>query len=89
MSRSPGIQPTTTGGADLGRGPAVRLRPKAHWDIGENLGILDFERHQLARSRFALPERPRGLLERALVRLHAGPPDAEARLVEVLPPISQ
>lgn len=44
------------------------FEPKAHWDIGEGLGILDFERGaKLAGSRFVLYRGLGARLERALI----------------------
>ena len=38
-----------------GRPPSFDFSPQAHWDIGENLGILDFERAaKITGARFAL-----------------------------------
>ncbi len=63
------------------------FEPKAHWDLGESLGILDFERAaKLAGARFAVGLSAGARLERALINfmldLHTG----DARYVEVLPP---
>ena len=44
------------------------FEPKAHWDIGEGLGILDFERgSKLSGSRFVLYRGAAARLERALI----------------------
>ena len=44
------------------------FEPKSHWDIGENLGILDFERGaKLSGSRFVLYRGAAARLERALI----------------------
>ena len=44
------------------------FEPKSHWDIGENLGILDFERGtKLSGSRFVLYRGSAARLERALI----------------------
>ncbi len=53
------------------------FEPKAHWDIGEALGILDFERGvRLSQSRFTVLKGAGARLERALVNfmldLHTG-----------------
>ncbi len=66
---------------------AFDFEPKAHWDLGEALGILDFERAaKLAGARFAVGFGAGARLERALINfmldLHAG----AGRYVEVLPP---
>ncbi|MDR2196550.1 MAG: serine--tRNA ligase [Coriobacteriales bacterium] len=47
---------------------AEGFEPKAHWDIGPDLGIIDFERAvKLARARFALLKGLGARLERALI----------------------
>ena len=44
------------------------FEPKSHWDIGENLGILDFERGaKLSGSRFVLYRGAAARLERAII----------------------
>lgn len=44
------------------------FEPKAHWDLGPELGIIDFERGvKLAKSRFTLLAREGARLERALI----------------------
>jgi seryl-tRNA synthetase len=70
-----------------GQKPAFDFEPQAHWDIGERLGILDFERAgKLAGARFALYRGAGARLERALINfmldLHTG----EHKYVEILPP---
>ncbi len=48
---------------------AIRFQPKEHWELGEKLGILDFDRaSKIAGSRFSLYKgcRARGL-KRALI----------------------
>ena len=62
--------------------------PKNHWEIGEGLGILDFERAgKIAGARFSLYEGAGAKLERALINfmldLHTG----EFGYTEVIPPI--
>lgn len=47
-----------------------KFKPKAHWEIGENLDILDFERGaKLSGSRFVLYKGLAARLERALINL--------------------
>src|SRR5512145_138676 len=63
------------------------FEPKAHWDLGESLGILDFERAaKLAGARFSVGLGAGARLERALINfmldLHTG----DGRYSEVLPP---
>jgi seryl-tRNA synthetase len=61
-----------------GEPPTFAFTPKAHWEIGEALGILDFERAaKLSGSRFAVLRGKGARLSRALVqffldRAHAG-----------------
>lgn len=67
--------------------PAFAFDPKAHWDIGEGLGILDFERAaKITGARFCLYRGAGARLERALLNfmldLHTGQHGYE----EVLPP---
>jgi seryl-tRNA synthetase len=61
--------------------------PKPHWEIGEELGILDFERGtKITGTRFTLYRGGAARLERALINfmldLHTG----EHKYVEILPP---
>jgi len=70
-----------------GEAPRFDFAPKAHWDIGEHLGILDFERAaKITGARFALLTGAGARLERALINfmldLHTG----KHGYTEVLPP---
>jgi len=70
-----------------GRQPEFPFEPKAHWDLGVDLGILDFERGaKIAGARFTLYMGDGARLERALIQfmmeLHTG----EHGYIEVLPP---
>jgi seryl-tRNA synthetase len=70
-----------------GTPPDFDFAPKPHWEIGEDLRILDFERAvKLAKSRFALYRGAGAKLERALISfmldLHAG-----KGYTEWLPPV--
>lgn len=70
-----------------GQAPAFEFTPKAHWDLGEALGILDFERAtKIAGARFAVLTGLGARLERALINymldLHTG----RHGYREVLPP---
>jgi len=63
------------------------FEPKPHWEIGESLGILDFERGtKITGARFTLYRGAAARLERALINfmldLHTG----EHKYVEILPP---
>jgi seryl-tRNA synthetase len=71
-----------------GETPHFTFAPKNHWDIGEALGILDFESAgKIAGTRFALYKGYGARLERALMNfmldLHTG----EFGYTEVFPPI--
>jgi seryl-tRNA synthetase len=51
-----------------GEPPKFEFEPKNHWDIGEELGILDFERAaKIAGSRFAVYRDAGAKLERSLI----------------------
>ncbi|MBM4285068.1 MAG: serine--tRNA ligase [Deltaproteobacteria bacterium] len=70
-----------------GAPPAFDFEPRPHWEVGEGLGILDFERAaKIAGSRFALLKGAGARLERALINfmldLHTG----RHGYLEVLPP---
>ncbi|MCL2807543.1 MAG: serine--tRNA ligase [Coriobacteriia bacterium] len=55
-----------------GTPPAFNFEPEAHWDLGTNLGIIDFERAvKLAKSRFVLLGGLGASLERALINFMA------------------
>ena len=60
---------------------------KNHWDIGEELGILDFERAaKIAGARFAVYRNAGARLERALINFMLDLHTAENGYVEMLPP---
>ncbi len=70
-----------------GEPPVFDFEPKPHWEIGEGLGILDFERGtKITGTRFTLYRGGAAKLERALINfmldLHTG----EHKYVEILPP---
>jgi seryl-tRNA synthetase len=61
--------------------------PKAHWDLGVELGILDFERAtKVAGARFAVLWGEGARLERALIQLMLDLHTREHGYTEVLPP---
>jgi len=61
--------------------------PKPHWDLGEELGILDFERAgKIAGARFALLLGQGARLERALINFMLDLHTLEHKYLEVLPP---
>jgi seryl-tRNA synthetase len=63
------------------------FEPKNHWDIGEALDIIDFERAgKIAGARFALMKGAGARLERALINFMLDVQTAEHGYTEVLPP---
>ncbi len=70
-----------------GTPPSFSFPPKNHWDLGEDLGILDFGRaSKIAGARFALYKGPGALLERALINFMLDIHTREHGYEEVLPP---
>jgi seryl-tRNA synthetase len=70
-----------------GEAPRFDFPPQAHWDIGENLGILDFERAaKITGARFALLKGAGALLERALINFMLDLHTQKHGYTEVLPP---
>jgi seryl-tRNA synthetase len=64
------------------------FEPKAHWDLGPELGILDFERAaKITGARFALYWGLGAKLERALINFMLDVHTREHGYTEVLPPI--
>ncbi len=71
-----------------GEPPKFDFEPKAHWDIGTKLGILDFERAgKIAGTRFALYWGLGAQLERALINFMLDLHTREHGYLEVFPPI--
>ncbi len=69
-----------------GTPPSFDFVPKAHWDIGEALGILDFERaSKISGSRFAVYRGLGAKLERALVNFMLETHTSRG-YTEILPP---
>jgi seryl-tRNA synthetase len=65
----------------------MNFEPQAHWDIGENLDILDFNRaSKLAGARFALYKGIGARLERALINFMLDIHTTEHGYKEILPP---
>jgi len=65
----------------------VDFAPRPHWDIGEGLGVLDFEcAAKLAGSRFALYRGAGAKLERALISFMLDIHTNEHDYTEILPP---
>lgn len=71
-----------------GEPPRFDFEPQAHWDIGEKLGILDFERGaKITGARFTLLKGAGALLERALINFMLDLHTREHGYQEVFPPI--
>ena len=63
------------------------FEPKAHWDLGTNLNILDFERGgKIAGSRFTIYKGIGGRLERAIINYFIDKHTFENGYEEILPP---
>jgi seryl-tRNA synthetase len=70
-----------------GAPPTFSFNPKPHWEIGEALGILDFERGaKITGARFTLYKGAGARLERALVNFMLDLHTRERGYQEVLPP---
>src|SRR5579872_4175171 len=85
--------PTGTSEADnvevrrWGQPPAFSFAPKAHWDLGPELGILDFDRAaKVTGARFAVYWGLGAKLERALINFMLDVHTREHGYTEVLPP---
>jgi seryl-tRNA synthetase len=71
----------------VGQPPRFGFTPKPHWDVGTDLGILDFERAaKLAGARFAVYFGAGARLERALVHFMLDVQTRDRGYREVLPP---
>lgn len=71
----------------VGEPPAFDFEPQPHWDIGKNLGILDFERAaKITGSRFAVYFGAGARLERALINFMLDLHTREKGFKEVIPP---
>ena len=70
-----------------GEPPCFGFTPKPHWEIGEGLGILDFERGaKLTGARFTLYRGAGARLERALINFMLDLHTEQHGYVETLPP---
>ncbi len=70
-----------------GEPPKFAFEPKPHWELGERLGIIDFERGvRLARSRFAVLWGKGAQLNRALANFFLERNRA-AGFTEIMPPV--
>lgn len=71
-----------------GAPPALSFAAKSHWDIGETLGILDFDRAtKIAGARFAVLTGAGARLERALINFMLDLHTSEHGYREVIPPL--
>ena len=71
----------------VGTPPAMAFTAKAHWEIGPELGILDFERAaKISGARFAVSWGAGARLERALAAFMLDLQTTERGYTEVLPP---
>ena len=72
----------------IGDLPSFDFEPKAHWDIGEDLNILDFERAaKISGARFSLYLGLGARLERALINFMIDIHTDEHGYKEVMPPL--
>lgn len=63
------------------------FEPKAHWDIGTDLGILDFDRAaKISGARFTVYKGPGARLERAVISFMLDLHTIDQDYVEILPP---
>lgn len=70
-----------------GAPPEFSFTPRPHWEIGEGLGILDFERAaKITGARFCLSKGAAARLERSLISFMLDLHTAEHGYTEVLPP---
>ncbi|NNK97250.1 MAG: serine--tRNA ligase [Desulfobacterales bacterium] len=70
-----------------GEKPSFAFEPKPHWDLGVNLGILDFERAaKLSGARFAVLSGLAARLDRALTNFMLDLQTNEHGYEEILPP---
>jgi seryl-tRNA synthetase len=73
----------------VGQPRAFDFEPKAHWDIGPDLGILDFDRAaKITGARFAVYFGLGAKLERALINFMLDTHTREHGYTEVLPPFA-
>ncbi len=71
----------------VGEVPDLEFEPKAHWDLGTDLGILDFERAaKIAGARFAVYRGAGALLERGLISFMLDLHLREHGYEEIIPP---
>lgn len=74
--------------ATRGTPPEFDFDPRPHWEIGEELGLLDFEQAaRLSGSRFAVHHREGARLERALINFMLDHQTEENGYEEVMTPV--
>jgi seryl-tRNA synthetase len=72
----------------VGEKPKLDFEPKAHWELGPALGILDFDRAaKIAGARFSLYTGLGARLERALINFMLDIHTREHKYLEVIPPL--
>ena len=72
---------------DLSKKRAFDFKPLSHWEIGERLGIIDFETaSKLSGSRFALLKDKGAKLERALINFMLDLHTQQHGYIEIFPP---
>ncbi len=70
-----------------GKIPAFEFQPRPHWEIGEGLGIIDFERAaKIASSRFVVLWKAGAMLERALINFMLDVHIQKHGYTEIFPP---
>ena len=68
--------------------PSFSFEPRAHWELGETLDIIDFDRAaKIAGARFALYKGAGARLERALINFMLDTHTKDDRYTEILPPV--
>ena len=73
---------------EWGTRPQLSFEPQQHFDIGEKLGIIDFDRAaRMTGARFSLLTGPGARLERALINFMLDTHTGEHGYREVLPPL--
>ncbi|MGH7775895.1 MAG: serine--tRNA ligase [Candidatus Dormibacterales bacterium] len=72
---------------EWGERPRFDFEPRTHYDVGETLDIIDFERAaRVSGSRFAFLKGAGARLERALIQFMLDVHVGEGRYIEILPP---
>lgn len=71
-----------------GEAPRFNFAPRPHWETGEALGLLNFERaSRMAQARFSVLSGPGARLERALINFMLDLHTKEHRYTEIFPPL--